>query len=128
MKCIKGLWVEIKKYPIGQFNALGKIVKELSLNAGVDGDIDLPNGFEYAWILIIGICGLCAHFCITKALALAPAVVVSPLEFLRLPFISIIGYFIYNEDLEAVVFLGAILVLLANLINIRNESKNVTKS
>ena len=91
--------------------------------AGVDGDIDLPNGFEYAWILIIGICGLCAHFCITKALALAPAVVVSPLEFLRLPFISIIGYFIYNEDLEAVVFLGAILVLLANLINIRNESK-----
>jgi len=55
-------------------------------------------------------------------------VVVSPLEFLRLPFISIIGYFIYNEDLEAVVFLGAILVLLANLINIRNESKNVTKS
>lgn len=96
--------------------------------AGVDGDIDLPNGFEYAWILIIGICGLCAHFCITKALALAPAVVVSPLEFLRLPFISIIGYFIYNEDLEAVVFLGAILVLLANLINIRNESKNVTKS
>ena len=56
--------------------------------------------------LIIGICGLCAHFCITKALALAPAVVVSPLEFLRLPFISIIGYFIYNEDLEAVVFWG----------------------
>ena len=91
--------------------------------AGVDGEIDFPIGFELIWITIIGFCGLIAHFCITKALSLAPALVVSPLEFLRLPFISIIGYFIYNENLELLVFLGAILVLFANLINIRNEIK-----
>ena len=72
--------------------------------SGIDGDIDFPNGFEFIWIITIGICGLIAHFCITKALSLAPALVVSPLEFLRLPFISLIGFFIYNENLEFIVF------------------------
>ena len=91
--------------------------------AGIDGAIDFPIGLELIWIAIIGLCGLIAHFCITKALSMAPALVVSPLEFLRLPFISIIGYFMYNENLELLVFFGAILVLFANIINIRNEAK-----
>ena len=57
------------------------------LCAGIDGQIDYPKGFELIWVIIIGICGLAAHFCITRALELAPALIVSPLEFLRLPFI-----------------------------------------
>ena len=91
--------------------------------SGIDGDIDFPIGFEFIWIITIGICGLVAHFCITKALSLAPALVVSPLEFLRLPFISLIGFFIYNENLEFIVFFGSIFILAANIINIRNEAK-----
>ena len=96
--------------------------------AGIDGAIDFPIGLELIWIAIIGLCGLIAHFCITKALSMAPALVVSPLEFLRLPFISIIGYFMYNENLELLVFFGAILVLFANIINIRNEAKILKRS
>ncbi len=96
------------------------------LCAGIDGQIDYPKGAEMIWVLIVGVCGLAAHFCITRALELAPALIVSPLEFLRLPFITIIGYFVYNESLEIFVFLGAILVLLANLINIRAENKQTT--
>jgi len=97
------------------------------LCAGIDGQIDYPKGAEMIWVLIVGVCGLAAHFCITRALELAPALIVSPLEFLRLPFITIIGYFVYNESLEIFVFLGAILVLLANLINIRAENKQTTQ-
>mgnify|MGYP001188711989 FL=1 len=93
--------------------------------SGIDGDIDFPIGFEFIWIITIGICGLVAHFCITKALSLAPALVVSPLEFLRLPFISLIGFFIYNENLELIVFFGSIFILAANIINIRNEAKTL---
>tara|TARA_Y100001968_G_scaffold329643_1_gene379447 strand:+ start:464 stop:2767 length:2304 start_codon:yes stop_codon:yes gene_type:complete len=33
--------LKINKYPIGQFNAKGSIIRELSLNDGVDGDIEL---------------------------------------------------------------------------------------
>ncbi len=91
--------------------------------AGIDGEIDFPEGFELIWIIIIGICGIVAHFCLTKALSLAPAIIVSPLEFFRLPFISIIGYMMYNESLEFFVFFGSVLVLFANIINILNENK-----
>ena len=33
--------IKIKKYPIAQFNAIGSIVRELSTNDGVEGDIEL---------------------------------------------------------------------------------------
>ena len=33
--------IRINKYPIAQFNAQGSIVRELSLNSGVEGDIEL---------------------------------------------------------------------------------------
>ena len=49
------------------------------------GSVSMPQGIDYIWVLTVGIGGLTAHFCITKALALAPAIVVIPLDFLRLP-------------------------------------------
>ena len=73
--------------------------------AGFDGKINYSIKHEIIWIIIIGICGLIAHYCLTKALSLAPAIIVSPLEFLRLPFISIVGYILYSENLELYVFL-----------------------
>ena len=33
--------IEISRYPIGQFNAKGSIIRELPLNAGVEGDIEI---------------------------------------------------------------------------------------
>ena len=50
---------------------------------------------------------------------LAPATVVAPLEFLRLPLIAVVGYFVYAEALSVFVFIGAILIIGANIANIR---------
>ena len=92
--------------------------------AGYDGQIDVPQGTEWGWLTLIGVCGLCAHFCITSALQLAPATVVTPFEFLRLPMVSIVGVWLYSEGLEWQVFVGALVVLGANWINIRAETKS----
>ena len=91
--------------------------------AGYDGVIDVPRGGEWLWVIVIGICGLCAHFCITTALQLAPATIVTPFEFLRLPLITVVGVILYGEALEWPVFIGAFVVLLANILNIRAETK-----
>ena len=91
--------------------------------AGYDGAMDIPHGGEWGWVSLIGICGLCAHFCITSALQLAPATVVTPFEFLRLPMVSVVGVWLYNEGLEWQVFVGALVVLWANWLNIRAETK-----
>ena len=85
------------------------------------GSVSVPRGIDYIWVTTVGICGLTAHFCITKALALAPAIVVIPLDFLRLPLISLIGFLAYNEAFEWAVFFGAILIFTAVLINLQAE-------
>ena len=85
------------------------------------GSVSVPRGIDYIWVTTVGICGLTAHFCITKALALAPAIVVIPLDFLRLPLISLIGFLAYNEAFEWAVVFGAILIFTAVLINLQAE-------
>ncbi len=93
--------------------------------AGYDGRIAVPTGTAVYWVLLVGICGLTAHFCFTTALKLAPATIVAPLDFLRLPLISIVGWLLYDEPLEALVFMGAALVLWGNWMNIKAEQKRV---
>jgi len=91
--------------------------------AGYDGDISLPSSSNFIWIIIIGIGGLLAHFCITKALQLAPATVVTPIDFCRLPVIAAVGYVFYNEALDLFIIGGAIIIFIANYINIWSETQ-----
>ena len=89
--------------------------------AGIYGNITIPKITSLHWITIISIGGLTAHFCITSALTLAPASVVAPLEFLRLPLIAVVGYFAYNEALSIFVLIGAILIVVANIANLKTH-------
>ena len=91
--------------------------------AGYDGEIAFPSSSNLIWIIIIGIGGLLAHFCITKALQLAPATVVTPIDFCRLPLIAAIGYIFYNESLDIFIIGGAIIIFVANYINIWSETR-----
>lgn len=86
--------------------------------AGLDGDIALPSTASLPWLVLIGCAGLLAHFCITSALAIAPASVVMPMDFVRLPVIAIIATLLYLEPLDPFVFLGAALIFGANYLNI----------
>lgn len=95
--------------------------------AGYDGDIYIPSANNFIWLIVIGICGLTAHFSLTRALSLAPAIVVSPFDFLRLPLISIVAFFLYGEVLEWPVLVGAVIVFLANIFNIVSELKQKKK-
>ena len=87
--------------------------------AGIDGDVALPRAGAVPWVAIVGVCGLTAHLCVTSALRCAPASIVSPMDFARLPIIAVVGMIVYGEALEAAVFAGAALILAGNLVNIR---------
>ncbi|MEL6596382.1 MAG: DMT family transporter [Pseudomonadota bacterium] len=95
--------------------------------AGYDGDITLPSAASVPWLVLIGCAGLLAHFCLTTALSLAPASVVMPIDFVRLPVIAVIGALFYNEALDLWVFVGAVLIFGANYANIRLQSRQVAK-
>ena len=91
--------------------------------AGWDGDIALPDATTLPWLLLIGCAGLLAHFCLTTALSIAPATVVVPIDFARLPLIAVIGMAFYNEPLDIFVFLGAALIFAGNYYNLLTETR-----
>ena len=89
----------------------------------ITGTIAFPEGINIFWIVIVGIGGLTAHFCITSALALAPAIVVIPLDFMRLPLISVIGFLAYGEAFELPILVGAGVIFIAILLNLKAEKQ-----
>lgn len=91
--------------------------------AGYDGDIALPSASGLPFVVLIGAAGLLAHFCLTTALSLAPATVVVPIDFIRLPAIAIVGMLLYNEALDVWVFLGAFIIFAGNYLNLWSETR-----
>ncbi|MDX1330566.1 MAG: DMT family transporter [Burkholderiaceae bacterium] len=83
-----------------------------------DGDMVAPSVQTLPWLVLIGLAGLLAHYCLTSALAIAPATVVVPIDFVRLPTIAIVGMLLYGEALDAWVFVGAAVIFAANYANI----------
>ena len=94
---------------------------------GFTGTIAFPEGINIFWIVIVGIGGLTAHFCITNALALAPAIVVIPLDFMRLPLISVIGFLAYGETFELPILVGAGVIFIAILLNLKAEKQRQSR-
>ncbi len=98
------------------------------ISAGFDGDIAIPTGIAVFWVVGIGCAGLLAHFCLTTALSLAPANIVMPIDFARLPTIAIVGMVLYRETIDIWVFVGAIIIFGANYMNITLQNRNRTAS
>ena len=90
----------------------------LSLNDWVT-----PSPALLPWLLLVGLTALSAHYCLARALTLADVTVVVPLDFLRLPLIALVGFVFFEEGLDGFVFLGALVMLGGNFVNIRAEKK-----
>lgn len=99
-----------------------------SLILALPGGIPVPaNATEWGWIAVLGLCGLSAHVSLTTALSCAPASLVAPMEFIRLPVITLIGFFLYSEPIVIWVGLGAVLIITGNLINLFGEARSTKK-
>ena len=71
--------------------------------------------------MVVGVTGLSAHYCMTRALQLADATVVVPMDFLRLPLIAAVGFLFYGEKLDWLVLAGAAVMVVGNFVNILAE-------
>lgn len=103
---------------------------QLPLNLAADVAIGQPLFFlakldPTLWLPVIGICvcGLTAHYCLTNAFRHGDAIVVIPIDFLRVPLIGLIGWLVYAEQPELAVLIGAAIVISGVLINIYAEAR-----
>ena len=86
-------------------------------------DLHWPTPVTGLWLILVAILGFTAHFYIIRAFSLADAIVVAPIDFLRLPIIAAVGVLIYGEALELWVFVGGALVLVGNYGNLMAEHR-----
>ncbi|MEF3274358.1 MAG: DMT family transporter [Chloroflexus sp.] len=86
-------------------------------------DWELPSPARWPWVVVVGMTALTAHHCMTRALRLADATVVVPLDFLRLPLIALIGALCYGEPVTWSLAGGAFLILTGIVINLRAEQR-----
>ena len=79
-----------------------------------------PKAF-WPWILVTGLAGLASHYCFARAFALADAALVAPVDFVRLPLAAFVGYLLYQEPTGLFVWLGAAVIIVGNIMNLRGD-------
>jgi drug/metabolite transporter (DMT)-like permease len=71
----------------------------------------------------LGVAGLSSHYCLSNAFRAGEATVVVPIDFLRIPLIALVGWWLYAEPLDVYVFAGAALIVSGILWNLRAETR-----
>jgi len=84
-------------------------------------DFSWPQGIAWLWVSMTAMAALSAHFCMAKALSLADAMIVMPMDFLRLPLIAVVGYFLYQESIDMFLLFGAAVMLFGNMLSLKEK-------
>ncbi|MDA0997638.1 MAG: DMT family transporter [Proteobacteria bacterium] len=84
-----------------------------------------PSPAMWPWLVVVGVGALSAHYSMARAFALADAVVVAPMDFLRLPLAVVVGLMLYNDPVDLWVVLGAAVIFAGNFLNIVSERRPV---
>lgn len=97
----------------------------LAANMVVGGPVNFLPKFDLAMLVPaigVAVSGLTAHFCLTNAFRHGDAVMVVPIDFLRVPIIAIVGWLLYAEALDPFVFLGGAIILGGVIQNLLSEA------
>jgi drug/metabolite transporter (DMT)-like permease len=74
-------------------------------------------------VIGLGVAGLTSHYCLSNAFRFGEATIVVPIDFLRIPLIALVGWWLYAERLDVFVFAGAALIISGILWNLRTEAR-----
>jgi drug/metabolite transporter (DMT)-like permease len=102
-------WMNAMQLPLGLAGSDLAFVTRL-------GPADVPA------LLGIAASGLLSHYALTNAFRSGDATLVVPLDFLRIPVIALVGRLFYAEVLDPFVFLGAALIIVGIVWNLRAEA------
>jgi drug/metabolite transporter (DMT)-like permease len=69
----------------------------------------------------VGVAGLTSHYCLSNAFRSGDATLVVPLDFMRIPLIAVVGWAFYGEQLDIFVLIGALIIVVGVLWNLRSE-------
>lgn len=82
-----------------------------------------PRWAEAPWILLFSAVAFAAQWCLTKSYSVAEASFVSPVLFLRLPFVAVIGYLAFGQTTDMWTWLGALILFAGTSYSARRETR-----
>lgn len=80
-----------------------------------------PVAADLPWIAAIGSGSFAAHYCMTRAMKIADASVVVPIDFIRLPLIAVVGAVFYGERFDPAILAGAALIFAGTYYSLSRE-------
>ncbi len=81
-----------------------------------------PVGEQWVWLIAMGALGTFGHLCMARALALADTTAVMSIDFFRLLWGAIIGYYFFADLFEVSTWIGATVIFSSGLYIIFRES------
>lgn len=79
-----------------------------------------PSFSDVMWLALVAVFATIGHFTMTKALSAAPLAVTQPVTFLQLVWASLLGYFVFSEEVDIyVIFGGGIIIAAVSFISYR---------
>lgn len=82
-----------------------------------------PEWADLGFILIFVVAAVGAQFCITQSFANAEAGLVSPVLFVRLPFVAVLGFIFFNELPSAWTWIGAAILFASTFWSTRRDAQ-----
>jgi drug/metabolite transporter (DMT)-like permease len=102
-------WMAVLHFPLSLIGS----------NPSVHLHPDIRRAFP---LLGVAIAGLASHYCRSNAIRVGDAMLVVPLDFMRIPLIAVVGWVFYGERLDVFVVFGALIIVGDMLWNLRSES------
>jgi len=73
-----------------------------------------PHGITWLWVAAAGGLGTGGHMLWTRALKLGDVSALTPISFMQLPLVAVLGFLIFDEKLDRWTVLGAVIIFAAN--------------
>lgn len=86
---------------------------------------DMPSTEQLIWLLALGCTSVLAQYSITHAYGFSDVSFLQPFDFSRLIFVSIIAFFAFQEIIDIVTLIGAIVIFASSVYITKYERKKV---
>lgn len=103
---------------------MGPILLIFGGNGFAPLELAFPDSVACAMLLAIGILGTLAHLLMTWSLRYAPSATLAPMQYLEIPFATIIGWLVFKELPNGLAALGIMITISAGLYIVLRERAN----
>ncbi|SJZ82412.1 EamA domain-containing membrane protein RarD [Lysobacter spongiicola DSM 21749] len=73
-----------------------------------------PQGITWLWVAAAGVLGTAGHMLWTRALKLGDVSALTPISFMQLPIVAVLGFLLFGEAVDRWTAIGAAIILFAN--------------